>query len=325
MKAENNVDLKKLIERLEHRQHVRKTATTTMAALGLIGFGVMMVPILGQNPPLYKIAELQEQPSKALPSPYASVSLIGQAAVVYDLTTGRALFEKNSDTQLPLASLTKLLTTYAAVTTLDRDASITVTPSALSAEGDSGLAAGQTFALRDLARFALVASSNDAAEAIAETAAKKRSTSDKSLLASAAAAAGLSQTYALNGTGLDENATVSGGYGSAHDVAVLAGALLREAPSIAKATIEPSVSITDYQGTVHSQRNTNQGIVHLPNPLLSKTGYTDLAGGNLVVVFDAGINHPIAVVVLGSTREGRFSDVDSLVSATLSHFAQDTD
>ncbi|MCX6789964.1 MAG: hypothetical protein NTV60_00350, partial [Candidatus Kaiserbacteria bacterium] len=55
--------------------------------------------------------------------------------------------------------------------------------------------------------------------------------------------------------------------------------------------------------------------------LLSKTGYTELAGGNLALVFDAGIEHPIAVVVLGSSKEARFTDGTALINATLAHFA----
>ena len=55
--------------------------------------------------------------------------------------------------------------------------------------------------------------------------------------------------------------------------------------------------------------------------LLSKTGYTDLAGGNLALVFDAGIRHPVAVVVLGSSKEARFTDGIALVNAALAHFA----
>jgi D-alanyl-D-alanine carboxypeptidase len=61
-----------------------------------------------------------------------------------------------------------------------------------------------------------------------------------------------------------------------------------------------------------------------PDLLLSKTGYTDLAGGNLVIVYDAGINHPIAIVVLGSTEDGRFTDVSQLIAATLAHFGGTT-
>ncbi|MDB5195291.1 MAG: serine-type D-Ala-D-Ala carboxypeptidase D-alanyl-D-alanine carboxypeptidase [Parcubacteria group bacterium] len=322
MKAAEHPDLTTLIARLERRRRRRQGATTLMAAVGLIGFGVMMVPVLGNH---HSFSVALSSPATSTPAAgnaYAHVALIGHAAVVYDLSTGQMLYEKNADTQLPLASLTKLLTTYAAVTNLTPDAPVVITDTAVAQEGDSGLAVGQTFALKDIARFALVASSNDAAEAIAEAAASRHAVTNQSLLASAASAAGLTQTYALNGTGLDVSAKVAGGYGSAHDIALLAGALLKQAPTIAHATIESAIAVRDYTGTVHTLPNTNQDIARVPNPLLSKTGFTDLAGGNLVVVFDAGIDHPVAVVVLGSTRDGRFTDVETLVSSTLDHFAQ---
>jgi D-alanyl-D-alanine carboxypeptidase (penicillin-binding protein 5/6) len=322
MKAAENPDLAGLIARLEKRAKRKEMATNIMAAVGLVGFGIMLVPVLTAGRTHLSLA-LPSLATSTAPGPdtYAGIQLAGRAAIVYDLVTGETLYEKEGERQLPLASLTKLLTTYAAATTLDMNAPVTISEAALAADGDSGLSAGETFAFKDIARYALVASSNDAAAAIAETAAGKRALSDRSLLASAAEAVGLTHTYALNGTGLDETTNVSGGYGTAHDVALLAGALLKASPAIARATIESSVSVSDYQGVRHSLPNTNQDIVRLPNPLLSKTGFTDLAGGNLVVVFDAGIGHPIAVVVLGSTREGRFSDVDTLVSRTLSHFA----
>lgn len=325
MKGAEHPDLAELVKRLEARNKRRQAGTGVMAALGLIGFGIMMIPILGDGrTQLSKTLPHQSEATTTppRPSPYDKLSLIGHAAVVYDLAYGRTLFEKNADDQLPLASLTKLLTTYAAATALDPESRITITASALAAEGDSGLTEGETFSVEDLARYALVASSNDAAAAIAEVAARESRTNDRGLLASAAAAMGLTRTYALNGTGLDVSESVSGGYGSALDVAKLSGALLKEAPTIARSTIESSVTIRDSRGSTHTLPNTNQGIVHIPNPLLSKTGFTDLAGGNLVVVFDVGINHPVAVVVLGSTREGRFRDVDVLVDRTLDHFAE---
>jgi D-alanyl-D-alanine carboxypeptidase len=67
----------------------------------------------------------------------------------------------------------------------------------------------------------------------------------------------------------------------------------------------------------YSAENTNVVIDKIPNLIASKTGYTDLAGGNLVIAFDAGLNHPIIISVLGSTEKGRFSDVLQLVQATL--------
>ena len=48
---------------------------------------------------------------------------------------------------------------------------------------------------------------------------------------------------------------------------------------------------------------------------MGKTGLTDLAGGNLAVVFDVGLAHPVVAVVLGSTESGRFVDMQKLVDA----------
>jgi D-alanyl-D-alanine carboxypeptidase (penicillin-binding protein 5/6) len=252
---------------------------------------------------------------------FKDVAVAGKAAIVYDLATGQTLYEKNSRSQLPLASLTKLLTVYAAAQALDDGSIVTISPSALAQEGESGLSAGERFTFDNLAKLVLVASSNDGAAAIAETAAIARATSGKNLLAGAASAAGLSQTYALNGTGLDESTSVAGGYGSARDIALLAGALLTEAPEIARATIESSVSVRSEDGVLHTLPSTNPGIVRVPNALLSKTGFTDLAGGNLAVVYDAGIGHPVAIVVLGSSFDGRFADVNALLSRANEYFA----
>ncbi len=63
--------------------------------------------------------------------------------------------------------------------------------------------------------------------------------------------------------------------------------------------------------------NTNEALGEIPGLLMGKTGFTDLAGGNLAVVFEAGPARPIVVVVLGSTREGRFADMRILVETTL--------
>lgn len=255
------------------------------------------------------------------PDAFANIAIQGKAAIVYDITTGLTLYENNAEAQLPLASLTKLLTTFAAVDALTPQTPVTITADAIAQDGDSGLVEGETFVFNDVARLALVASSNDAAHAIADAARTNRSLSTEALLKNAAAAAQLSQTYAINGTGLDKNEVISGGYGSARDIARLAAALLRKAPDLARATTEPTVTVKSFQGNTHTLPNTDKIIDQFPNPLLSKTGFTDLAGGNLVVIFDAGLGHPIAVVVLGSTQEERFTDMNTLIAATLAHFA----
>ena len=60
-------------------------------------------------------------------------------------------------------------------------------------------------------------------------------------------------------------------------------------------------------------------VLTIPGFIGAKTGYTDLAGGNLVAMFYAEIGHPLVVVVLGSTKQGRFDDIRTLISAVRKH------
>lgn len=296
----------------------RTTAILTSALSVIV---LLLLFVVGAPQPITPIEK--EVVKQTFPSPFENLPLTAEAAIVVDLSTGNTLYSKNPDKQLPLASLTKLLTLYAASRVLSPTSRVTVTASALAEEGDSGLKEGETFAFEDLARLTLVASSNDGARAIANTAEALQSTDTLHLLASAVTSAGLSGTYALNGTGLDETTKTSGAYGTARDMTKLAGAFLKTAPTIAEATTRTSVRATTIEGVVHTLKNTNQDVIHMPNMLLSKTGYTDLAGGNLVVVFDVGIGHNIAIAVLGSTHEDRFTDVASLTKATLVYFAEE--
>lgn len=252
--------------------------------------------------------------------PFDNLHLSGQAAIVVDLSNGQTLYSQNADSQLPLASLTKLLTIYEAQNLLSPNSTVTMSSTSLAQYGDYGFTEGETFAYKDISRLALVASSNDAAEAIAEAAEAQSGETATQFMAAAVRAAGLSHTVATNGTGLDIDATEAGAYGSARDIAKLANEFLTQAPDAAKATTRSSVSITSDAGIPHSLPNTNPDVTSIPGILLSKTGYTDLAGGNLVVVFDAGINHRVAVVVLGSTFNARFTDVQKLIHATLATF-----
>lgn len=255
------------------------------------------------------------------PNAFAQIPLEANAAIVYDLALGETLYAKNSDAQLPLASLTKILTVYAALTELAPNTPVTITAEATNLDGPHAFRTGQIFSLDDLARLTLVASLNDGAAAIIQATASQGNRSQYAALAGAAAALGLSQTYAVNGHGLDMSAMVSGGYGSARDLARLAGALVEKSPSIAAATTREYAEAVSKGGTTFKVKNTDPIVDTIPGLILSKTGYTDLAGGNLVLVFDVGINHPVAAVVLGSSMKARFTDGAMLIAATFAHFA----
>ncbi len=253
-------------------------------------------------------------------SAFDSLSLKAESAIVYDTITGETLYAFNGDAQLPLASLTKMLTVYATNLVLHSDSKIVtkedIPPTSYVAQG---IPAGTQVSFSELAKLTLVSSSNEGAEELAN--ASTQFVSRASLVASVAESVGLTATYSKNDSGLDENSESAGAYGSARDMALLVSKLAQTAPDIAKATTHNSYLMTDLSGKTYAGKNTNPYADETPGLLFSKTGYTDLAGGNLAVLLDSGVGHPVAIVVLGSTKEDRFTDVNTLVEATLSYFA----
>lgn len=309
-------DLQKLAKRT---RSMREAGIALLFSSGILALFLFVPPLFQKEqsvPPVAAVAA-----AVVVPDAFASIPLEAKAAIVYDLVTEKTLYAKNANDQLPLASLTKLLTVYAALRKFSPDTPITISASATQLEAPHAFSAGQIFTLADLARLTLTASLNDGAAAIAEATATLEGRSQNEMLADAATSLDLSQTYAVNGSGLDVNGSVAGGYGSAQDLARLAGALVAQSPEISEATTRSSVQAVSKGGTSFKVKNTDPMISSIPHLLLSKTGYTDLAGGNLALVFDSGIGHPIAIIVLGSSQKSRFTDGSTLVAATLAHFA----
>lgn len=240
----------------------------------------------------------------------SSELLAARAAIIYDPIGQRVLFAKNASEPLPLASLTKLMAAQAVLAEHPPETLVVITAEALHPEGDSGLRVGETWSLRDLLTLGLVASSNDAMAAAAGSVGGAVEAMNRS-----ATRLGLTQTYFLNPTGLDVDLEISGAYGSAHDVAVLAADFLKNHGEFFEATAKETISITVGERTVEAT-STAAPLISTPGFIGAKTGYTDLAGGNLVAAFDLSVGHPLIVVVLGSTHEGRFEDMYTLIAAT---------
>ena len=257
--------------------------------------------------------------SAGFPKPLtlADNALEAKAAVLYDPATGRILYAKNADATMPLASLTKLMTAQTVLSTIPTNTLITLSKKDVSVEGDAGdwnLKEGDTMTLGNIIKLGLDASSNHAMSA----AAAALGTSYLSDLNNTAAQLGLSHSYFLNSTGLDLNAGTSGAYGSASDVAHLAAAFMHDYPDYFELSTEQSVTVPVSADKVSREVTANATalpILDIPGIIGAKTGYTDLAGGNLVVAFDEDINHPLIAVVLGSTENGRFTDMRTLITA----------
>ncbi len=258
---------------------------------------------------------------------FDAVSLQGKSAYVYDVAENKILYQKNADVQLPLASLTKLMMALVAIDSVPANSHITLSKDFFTdtEDGTNGLVAGETWTMKNLLDFSLVVSSNDGATSLASVIGATLShTTDYNIgradfiakMNQTAQTLGLSQTYFINENGLDVSGTISGGYGSAHNVAQLMQYIITQKPSLLEATTYPVATVSSFSQN-HVAQNTDTLIPNIPGLLASKTGYTSLAGGNLAVAFDAGLEHPIVIVVLGSTQDGRFTDVSQLVKASL--------
>jgi len=262
---------------------------------------------------------------------FEDMTLIARSAIVYDINNKKVLFQKNADETFALASVTKIMTALTALDLLQYSNVITIKNEFLAQEGDSGLLSGEKWNFRDLLDFSLVMSSNDGAAAIASAAGafihRDNQTLDRGAfikkMNEKAAAIGMTTASFYNETGLDEPNGKNGGYASARDLTKLFEHTLRTYPTVLEATREAAITVTSGSNFIHRANNTNTSVSIIPNLIGSKTGFTDIAGGNLGIIFDAGLDRPIAIIVLSSTLQGRFSDVETLTQKTLENISQE--
>jgi D-alanyl-D-alanine carboxypeptidase len=149
------------------------------------------------------------------------------------------------------------------------------------------------------------ASDNQAAEIISHTFGNTEEEILKNLNA-------YTSTYNLifkNVTGLDitENGVIVGAGGQGKTVDLVRGIanIYTKYPEIFDKTI------------IADPENTNLIAGKLDFFVAGKTGFTDYSGGNLAVIVQKGIDHKYLILVLGSTENGRFVDVETIAKALL--------
>lgn len=312
-------------------EHVRvyAAAGVLLALFGVFSWYAAPLPTSGSHTASAGDAHVEEKSDQMAgvvpgPDPFAGVKISAASAYVYDVAQDKVLFEKNGETQWPLASITKVMTALVASEHLAKNAVVSVPDTAVATYGESGIGTGARFSFADLLKVTLVASVNDAASALAlaVTPTLEGQGTFVDAMNKKAEEIGLAQTYYLNETGLDEGPNVGGGYGSARDVALLYSYIFRTKPEIFDGTDELVTTIADENGLTYTYENTNQTVRSIPGLLGSKTGLTDLSGGNLAIAFDLDFGRPIVVVALGSTEDGRFRDVQALADAARKSFGQ---
>ncbi len=288
--------------------------------LGLL-LGPKAMQALQKDDPTAPELAATSTPQRIPIDPFQGVALSAKSAFVWDIKEHKKLFGKNEYDHLPLASVTKVMMALVALENNSSDRTVTVSANDLKEDGDQGLLAGEKWKLSDLINFTLVTSSNDGASAIAavglatlpeNTSRDEQKRTFIEAMNQKARSIGLLDTQYSNESGLDIDSYQSGGNGSARDMAMLYEYVWRKYPKLFEATAYKNEEVRSLSGIVHHIANTNDYVDRIPGIIGSKTGFTDLAGGNLVIIADIGIDHPVVIAVLGSTRTDRFSDVEKL-------------
>ena len=251
----------------------------------------------------------KENQIKKIQNTFLNIPIEARAISIYNQTLGRKIYGKNDNIGMPIASLAKIMTAVIALNNKPTNDIISVSLDAIKQEGDYGLFVNEKFKIKDLTEFTLIGSVNDGAYALAQN-------TDNSLkkMNGKARKIGMENTLFLNSTGLDIDENTAGAYASAQDVNIMSGYALKAYPEIFGTTIMPEIKINSISGFNHKIKNTNNILNKIPNILFSKTGFTPLAGGNLTIIYKNKYGHNIAITVLDSTFDGRFSDMEKIVN-----------
>lgn len=241
-------------------------------------------------------------------------SIGAAAALVYDARSSRLLYAKNTSAQLPVASLTKILTAATVLDLLNLDDVATIEKTAIKVDEEKqDLYLGERITVRNLLSYMLIPSSNDAAYALADYA-KTQGIDLVVAMNKKAAELGMGDSNFLDPAGLNDEA-----YSTAYDMSVLVGKVISR-KEIWSALTQSEITITSADGAiVHRLKNTNQLLSTVPNVKGGKTGYTEKALGCMILLVDVpGRQDTLVSIVLGSSD--RFGDTKKLIDWTLAAY-----
>lgn len=201
-----------------------------------------------------------------------------KSAIMLEASTGKIIYEKNSEEKLPMASMTKMMTLLLIMENIEDgnlkwDEMITASEHAASMGGSQiFLEVGEQMSVEDMVKGICIGSGNDAAVAMAERIGGTEENFVK-MMNEKASKLGLKNTHFENSCGLDSD----NHYSSAHDMAIIAKELVRH-----EKILEYTGTYEDYlrKNTDNSfwLVNTNKLVRYYQGVDGLKTGYTSTAG-----------------------------------------------
>jgi len=235
------------------------------------------------------------------------------AAHVYvvDQESGATLYNVAADDQVPLASITKLMTARI-FRSRGIDWNKVVTMNNVVADGGVAyFANGDQVTVRDLWKAMIVGSSNTAAATLAKVSGLSSADFAAAMNANAAGL-GMKNSHFVEPTGLDEH-NVS----TAADISALARAEFQD-PEVTAAAALSSFDLVKIVGATKRVATTDKllgsFLTKAPYKMLgAKTGYITESGYNIVISVTRENAAPITVVVLGAaSNDLRFQEAKSV-------------
>ena len=201
------------------------------------------------------------------------------AHILMDATSGVILLKNNEHTKMKMASTTKLMTTLLALEEADKkDKTVTFSEDMIAEGSSMYLKIGEKVRLSDLAKGMMMASGNDAANAVALTLGESFE-GFATLMNARAEEIGMKNTNFVTPSGLDDD----NHYSTAFDMALLMAEALKN-PQFCdiSASTEEKVEFVYPKGKVSTYPNHNRLLKLYKYCTGGKTGFTKAAGRCLV-------------------------------------------
>ena len=241
-----------------------------------------------------------------------------RAAVLIDLSSGTVLYEKEPDTPMPIASITKVMTlllTFEAIEAgkVSLQDTVPVSDHAYNMGGSQiWLEPGETFTLDEMITAICVSSANDAAVAVAEFIGGSEPAFAE-LMNQKAAELGMVNTTFKNACGLDE----AGHLSTARDVAIMSREILLNHPQITDYT---TIWMDTLRGGQTQLLNTNKLLKRYQGVTGLKTGTTSGAGVCISASASRDGLDLLAVVLGAASSAERFDAATALLDYGFANF-----
>lgn len=256
---------------------------------------------------------------------FATVDLAknSKSAILIESTTGKILYEKNSNEKRSPASMTKMMTLLLTTEALE-NGKIKLNDMVHVSKNASSMGGTQIFleenseiSVETLLKGISIASANDAAVAVGEYIG---GTLDNfvSMMNNRCKELGCKNTEFKNPHGLDEEGHLT----TAYDMSLIARELVKH-ESVLKltSTYEDNISVS---GENHWLVNTNKLIRFYKGIDGLKTGYTDNAGYCLTATMNKNNMRLISVVMGSDTKDNRSSDTIGMLEYGYSMYGSNT-